>query len=415
MDRLSWLDAVAAPREGALQPPPVSFRFASNPALSTTLKHENAAPPAESVPLSLTAADLSLEESKTYMRWYLDILARTNQRTVLMADVHLFLGNFRLSGEAQEQINRIFSKILQLINIGEFFAVLRVVAHTLQGRLPERLLIRVPAPVPAPPSILLKKRQSDDDEKLDLESFTEFMLTGLRPDRKKPKLVKFSDEVAKIVEAPQPLDYSLPMDQLLGRMALPDPEEREILADVQTDTFQNLHSVDTMLVDGVSNNIHFGAASPQPLRPNVTGPADMRRVAPGLASLLLLGQVSQATAANTLLNARARPEPPAGRRVRLQLLQLTPTMGNPPYLPLPLPLPMPLSMPLSAATPPEALGAPGPSGPPPPPRRRGSSLASDTRPPLPPKIEIEGTTNILDDLKALQAEVDKIRDMTGGF
>jgi hypothetical protein len=97
--------------------------------------------------------------------------------------------------------------------------------------------------------------------------------------------------------------------------------------------------------------------------------------------------------------------------------------------------------------------------PPPPSRRRQSSAASNHVPPLPPKIEVDpyssqsnssymnnfppidnfntqnqyaeiepsgngiygnktsndSTANILDDLKALQEEVDKIRNMTGGF
>jgi hypothetical protein len=97
--------------------------------------------------------------------------------------------------------------------------------------------------------------------------------------------------------------------------------------------------------------------------------------------------------------------------------------------------------------------------PPPPSRRRQSSAANNHVPPLPPKIEVDpyssqsgnnymtnfppidnsstqnpysdnvpsgnsiydnkpsndSTANILDDLKALQEEVDKIRNMTGGF
>ncbi|KAM9894406.1 hypothetical protein OXX79_008727, partial [Metschnikowia pulcherrima] len=72
--------------------------------------------------------------------------------------------------------------------------------------------------------------------------------------------------------------------------------------------------------------------------------------------------------------------------------------------------------------------------PPPPPRLRRTSNSSSPAPhsgtgspvppPLPAKIPnsvyqssdgVSSTANILDDLKALQEEVDKIRDMTGGF
>ena len=64
-----------------------------------------------------------------------------------------------------------------------------------------------------------------------------------------------------------------------------------------------------------------------------------------------------------------------------------------------------------------------------------NNMASNSPPPpLPPKVSLNGqiqedgtsgmyannsnndsTANILDDLKALQEEVDKIRNMTGGF
>lgn len=310
-----------------------------------------------SIPLSLTAQELTLGESKTYMRWYSDILARTNARTVSMADVYQFLNNFRISAAVKEKINKIFHKILRSINIGEFFALLRLVSHTLSGKEPQRRLIKMEAPVPTPPSILSKKRQNDDQDdeylspaqndapqdKIDLDSFTQFMLTGERPgDRvlkklKKQKSVKFSDQVVTDIHdmnavaspisspLPQPLDYSLPMDQLLTRMAqggantiqppsmntqehrdLPDAEEREILRDMesQINHFQNLNSVDTASIGGVPSNIHLHGRSgfllpnptgtstqtfsPSPtveeqqqrqfLQPNMTGPAQMARL-----------------------------------------------------------------------------------------------------------------------------------------
>lgn len=558
--QLDWLSSVrpqaqSGPQAG-LAPPPVSFGSASNTdlqkvpdsyhylfpnALADNISRSNgnidSNADGESVPLSLTAQDLTLEESKTYMRWYLDILARTNLRTITMNDVYHFLSNFRLPAETKEKINRIFSKILALINIGEFFALLRVVSHTLEGKEPTRLLIQQKAPVPVPPSILSKKRQNDEPDEpkqseeptqptqpLDLDLFTQFMLTGERPDElnkkrlKKMKSVKFSDQlvfdVHDVHDEPMSdsLDYLLPMDQLLERLstsnkssngntntntannysnnpnnnsnnnsnnnnnplrgvASPDPEERQILMDMASEInhFRNLHSVDTMLVGGVPANIHlhgsFSLPRPllplqpnmtgpaqiaqmgrlSPLRPNMTGPADMARLfapPPDNRDIITTGETSE-TLRNTDANARIgiperqeKPRPPVpNRRAR--------------SFSLPNPIPLNTSTPdppprafadVVGLNPTLAIGrsasvSPAPplppkvlirAPPPPPSRRRGSSLASP--PPQAPSIDLvmrapvyahsdasSSTSNILDDLKALQEEVDKIRDMTGGF
>lgn len=313
----------------------------------------------QSIPLSLTALELTLQESKSYMRWYSDILARTNSRTITISDVFSFLNNFKIMPDVKEQISRIFHKIIYSINIGEFFALLRLISHSLMGVAPRRKLIKIRAPVPTPPSILSKKRQNDEDndesdsgvltqngsvddsnsnsssalntslekptKPLDLDSFTQFMLTGERPDEapkkkrtKKLKSVKFSDQVVTDIHdmafapspAPSPLpnqqlDYSLPMDQLLDRMKQqpqqPDEDdEREVLKDMesQINHFQNLHSVDTASIGGVPASLHFHDGNstenlnqmarmfspspdpdlqPQLLKPNMTGPAQMAK------------------------------------------------------------------------------------------------------------------------------------------
>ncbi|KAK6199926.1 uncharacterized protein RJT21DRAFT_120826 [Scheffersomyces amazonensis] len=304
------------------------------------------------IPLSLTAQELTLQESKTYMRWYSDILARTNSRTVTLNDVFNFLINFKLSQIIKDKISRIFQKIIYSINIGEFFALLRLISHTLTGAEPRRKLIKVQAAVPTPPSILSKKRQNDDDndsegnlndndlsianginnngndnnnigissieqnKPLDLDSFTQFILTGERPDdtpkkkrNKKLKSVKFSDRIVTDIHEdsfmPSPsgspfpqqesLDYSLPMDQLLDRMKSqpqqsnqfikppsPDEDEQQLLRDMegQINHFKNLNSVDTALIGGSSASIHFhdGYSNDNLLQPNMTGPAQMSRM-----------------------------------------------------------------------------------------------------------------------------------------
>lgn len=291
-----------------------------------------------SIPLSLTAQELTLQESKTYMRWYSDILARTNSRTVTMNDVFIFLHNFKISASIKDKLGKIFNKILHSINIGEFFALLRLISHALDGLEPQRRLIKVQTSVPTPPSILSKKRQSDDDDNepnysdndydavqqgqqqqqqtddskpLDLDSFTQFMLTGERPDEishkkkksKKSKSVKFSDQIVTDIHdsvqlnspipspQPQQLDYSLPMDQLLNRINHNQPQnlnppqndedEQQILKDMESEInhFQNLHSVDTASIGGVPASIHFhdGHSQDNLLKPNMTGPAQMAR------------------------------------------------------------------------------------------------------------------------------------------
>jgi hypothetical protein len=255
-----------------------------------------------------------------------------------MTDIYNFLVNFKLSPELKENLNRLYSKTIHSINVGEFYAVLRIISHCLNGKSFSRKLIKVSAPIPTPPSILSKKRQNSDEEDdedeeadsqgiggangpnsngnsedslkpLDLDSFTQFMLTGQRPDekpnkrKKKLKSVKFSDQVVTGVlettnqpsplpqSPPNELDYSLPMDQLLSRISnqstgsgqsgAQDDEEQQILQDMgpQLNHFQNLNSVDTASIDGVPASIHLAnsnsASTDQLLQPNMTGPAQM--------------------------------------------------------------------------------------------------------------------------------------------
>ncbi|CAI5756178.1 unnamed protein product [Candida verbasci] len=397
-------------------------------------EHININIPDESIPLSLKAQELTLEESKTYMRWYSDILARTNSRTISMNDVFNFLNNFKISDLIKNHIKSIFSKIMNSINIGEFFALLRVISHTLLGEEPSRKLIKIEAPVPQPPSILSKKRINEvvkeDKTPLDIDSFTQFLLTGERPSEKRKKLksVKFSDQIdihdasnLTPAESPQPIDYSLPMDQLLDRIKKQpsDEEEQEILKDMepQINHFQHLHNVDTMSVNGVPRNFlqpnmtgpnqmshlipnmtgpnqmsTMFSPSPEPakpLRPNATGPIDMARIfapdnnneTPKTTLSAFSSQMSGPTQENTLQNSKP-----------------------------PIPRHRSISSPIPNKTPP----------PPPPPRRRINNNNNEpTPPPLPPKIysneNNNSTANILDDLKALQEEVDKITSLTNGF
>ncbi|KAG7813820.1 hypothetical protein KL921_000094 [Ogataea angusta] len=291
------------------------------------------------VALSLTANDLSIQEAKTYLRWYNNILSRKHgERTITLDDVFKFLSNFRISETIETKLRELFGKIAYSLNIGQFYALLRLLAHTLEGKPLKRSLIKEQASIPKPISIMARKRTKDPNEsidnsetssideqltevssqppqKLDLDSFTQFILTGERPSnspKKKSrsgKKVKFSDQV--IIEPPPSddmsvsyadtppetsgLDLSLPMDQLLARMknqASPlsmqqapqqnTEEEEEELKDMQESInhFQNV-TIDSVSIHGTPSSVptlqvnggspDMGTPPLQPLAPNLTG------------------------------------------------------------------------------------------------------------------------------------------------
>ncbi|OWB57526.1 hypothetical protein B5S28_g3475 [[Candida] boidinii] len=331
------------------------------------------------ISLSLTTNDLSKDEAKTYLRWYNTILTRKGTRTICLDDVFHFLWNFRLPISIKEEIKKIYNKkhsttntttstSTSNVNIGEFFALLRIIAHAQQGQKITGRLIKLSAPIPTPFSILSRKRLKEDDDsvnttnnsqpsnnnntssttkpssismngggaqqqqdtKLDLDSFTQFLLTGERPNdsenslnsnKKKSngKRVKFSENLVTFSEpkdpsAPlllepqskvqdEPLDYSLPMEQLLERMkaqqqqqqqqqqpqsqsqqplqSFPQPDSEE-LKDVpgSINNFQNV-SIDSVSLGGApatvpsifvnNNNANNNTNNSQFLNPNMTG------------------------------------------------------------------------------------------------------------------------------------------------
>lgn len=310
-----------------------------------------------SVPLSLTVDQLTKDEAKTYLRWYNDIVVRRNTKLIRLKDVFNFLSNFKLNEHVRNILERIF-RSCSTLNIGEFFALLRLISHAIMGQIiPARRLIKEPAPIPKPKSILSRKRMNDvenddddndkegsnnegndnnpittaaaaasnaDSSKFDLDSFTQFILTGERPGtedsslrrRKKnalSKRVKFSDEVsvepsAEASSPPVNLDLTLPMDQLIGRFPKHEPKhekninEEEELKEMQDsfDHFKNIKNVDSALIHGTpanipsiffdnemsQNNNSPRVASPDPssqvrlLSPNHTGPVNTQGLLP---------------------------------------------------------------------------------------------------------------------------------------
>lgn len=360
-----WLNIAGLTSDSNLPPPPVSFGVTPTSSTSSVNlvsqngqqqeQHEQPKLPSKSqsednlatqdiyvesdedlsVPLSLTVSQLTKDEAKTYLRWYNDIVVRRNTKLIRLSDVFNFLKNFNLEAKVCAILERIF-RSCSALNIGEFFALLRLISHAILGqRAPSRKLIKEPAPIPKPKSILSRKRMNDvdnDDDNdtlsrtstitpqnqgadastLDLDSFTQFILTGERPGeapKKKKKSgiskrVKFSDEVSvePSAEAAKPvnLDLTLPMDQLLGRFTKPQPKpekninEEEELNEMQDqfDHFKNIKNVDSALIHGTpanipsiffdnemgTNNNSPRVASPDPsnqvrlLSPNHTGP-----------------------------------------------------------------------------------------------------------------------------------------------
>ncbi|ODV82899.1 hypothetical protein CANARDRAFT_180422, partial [[Candida] arabinofermentans NRRL YB-2248] len=312
-------------------------------------------PEESNVSLSLTINDLSKQEAKTYLRWYNNILARKNgEKTITLEDVFRFLCNFKISDAIRERIKDIFKRAFNL-NIGQFFALLRLLAHAIEGKSLTKTLIRVQAAIPKPVSIMSRKRLKDDVDSnatseeasinensngkpqhpLDLDSFTQFLLTGERPSespKKKSrsgKKVKFSDEVTIEPSPIEPtssasstdnlitnngssaLDLSLPMDQLLSRTksqntgnsnsnsfitSRTDENEEEELKDMQESMnhFQNV-TIDSVSLHGTpanvpgmmfNNNNMDMQLSPGVLSPMMTGneqqPPTVQPLAPNL-------------------------------------------------------------------------------------------------------------------------------------
>ncbi|KAH3671787.1 hypothetical protein WICMUC_004545 [Wickerhamomyces mucosus] len=296
-----WLNIAGLKSDSELPPPPVSFGV--SPASSTSsvnllnanniqnkTNNSQISLPEESVedlkaPLSLTADQLTRDEAKTYLRWYNDLVVRKGTKLIRLYDVFQYLNNFKLSEKIIKTLEKIFKDCISL-NIGEFFALLRVIAHTIIGETPRRKLTSIPAPLLKPRSILSRKRfqESNEEEygelptsqisgKLDLDTFTQFLMTGEKPDpsRKKKKLkskrVMFKDEVSveptdlKPIE-PLKIDLSLPMDQLLQKLPPKSQNhqqqinEEEELKDLQESMshFQNVN-VDSALIHGVPSTI----------------------------------------------------------------------------------------------------------------------------------------------------------------
>lgn len=293
------------------------------------------------VPLSLSRSQLTKDEVRTYLRWYNYITSRTHSKLVKLVEVFKFLANFRLTEELKERIEAIFRTCKNALNIGQFFAVLRLISKALiENVIPSRRMILEKAPIPNPRPILTTGNKEEvyeevDDEpdakeqKVDFDSFASLLLTGKsvqkRVRRRIPdpvnrnKRVRFSEHVtfqeppsaegedndsqrlSDEEEGDDKLDFTLPMDQLLKRMAkrkekntalvssIPTEqpeteEEKEVLADMKDSLshFKQIKKVDLASIPTQIPSIRVSdnpgeeqELQPlEPLKPTSTGSAN---------------------------------------------------------------------------------------------------------------------------------------------
>lgn len=299
------------------------------------------------VPLSLSQSQLTSEEFKTYLRWYGYISKRKNVKIITLEDIFIFLNNFPINEILKERVRQIFKACKTALNIGQFFAVLRIISNALTNNiLPTRKMVLKQVPILKPKSILsteigqeiyeeVTDSKDDDNNKVDFDNFASLLLTGktinknirrrIVKDKNKIKKVRFSENLVMFHEEDvdssilnscmvdrdndddKPLDLSLPMDQLLKKLAarknnsglvskVPSndqpntQEEREILEDMKDSLthFKQIQNADNASINGIPSQIppiflhklnEHGISSSnshiiEPLKPTATGSAN---------------------------------------------------------------------------------------------------------------------------------------------
>ncbi|SCU90997.1 LADA_0F07514g1_1 [Lachancea dasiensis] len=324
-------------------------------------------------PLSLTRSQLTKEELKTYLRWYGYISRRKITKLIKLDDVFQFMINFPIAPVVKDRLKHIFSSCRNALNIGQFFAVVRLISHaTLENQLPTRQMILRATPIPRPKPILaagneevyeeVEDTQAGPESTVDFDSFAALLLTGEKKKRvrrritnfvKKMKKVRFSENLVtfqdqllqpsedfssddEISDSNAPLDLSLPMDQLLKSLAarkknsalvskppseqVPESqEEKEVLEDMKESLnhFQQLHNVDSVAQGSLAGQ-HFptqasNTTSPEPLKPTATGSANhlFRSNQPSFSQETLAPLKPTATGSANYLFRSSQPAPPA--------------------------------------------------------------------------------------------------------
>ncbi|ANB14036.1 Scd5p [Sugiyamaella lignohabitans] len=195
---------------------------------------------------SVEDLNLSVEEQKSYPRWYTDLLVRKGKQSVAIGDTLSFVDNFGLTEADKHKILSIFGDPLVTLEPAQFYIFIRLASHILQGESISSSLIYIQAPVPKPKSILSRKRKKDvqspslagttgsnsisngsanvgnnpfrraptvvseessvhsKPQKLDIDSFTQFILTGSMPSKSTPDSGAKSDYDSDDADRPPP-------------------------------------------------------------------------------------------------------------------------------------------------------------------------------------------------------------------
>lgn len=164
------------------------------------------------IPLTVSKAQLNIEERRTYLRWYRDLRSRVGSRNITLDDIFNFLSNFNVQEAIKERIGQIFRTCRYSINIEQFCAVLRVVSQAIRYNvLPTRRMILEKAPVLRPKSILsatagqeVYEEVEEDpnrasDRKVDFDGFASLLLTGQTVRRNiRRRIMKRRDQIKKV-------------------------------------------------------------------------------------------------------------------------------------------------------------------------------------------------------------------------
>lgn len=281
----------------------------------------------EGVPEGIPAdsLDLSPDESRSFPRWYTDLLLRKGNQAVSLDDALRFVGNFGLKEADKQSILGLFKKGITTLDPCQFYIFLRLAGHILDGKTKvEPEMIYMPASVPRPRSILSRKRKNELTEsdsqtatqgvgnpfrktsgsshkapaKMDIDSFATFLLTGNRPASndedlsggsalsgqskiKKKKRVTFDAEPQVSEAAARSMEELMRQADIqqqlhaaqVARQPPPPPqyhvngrdeEEEEDDVNFTNNAFANV-KVDSVLVHGVS------VAAPEPQQNNSFG------------------------------------------------------------------------------------------------------------------------------------------------
>lgn len=317
----------------------------------------------ESLPPNLTVEALALSpaETKTYLRWYTDLLLRKRGETIAVNDAMAFVDNFGLSELDKNRILKLFGGQMVTVEPAQFYAFLRLCGHAKQGRSLRRELAFVSAPVPKPRSILSKRKASEGVDRSDspdsvtsnpfrktsggakdIDTFMSLMTgkpatTGSSNGHRK-KRVTFDSGPPQVAEAAQrsmeellrqrgvelPVAPSAPPPPILEK-----PQEDEPDVAINPNSHFAQVNIDSVLVHGTS--VVPPAPPPRRLTPNMTGPTQMVQIGVLAPETSLSAVASSALQPNHTGQLPVPAFPAAARQSSPQILAPQAAMLSQPY------------------------------------------------------------------------------------